>query len=272
MDEKTGRAVIITSYLEHPLPLPALLQPEDFIVCLDGGYDIALEYGLQPDLLLGDFDSIRLPADTAGRAPLFADAGFEVRRYPSEKDYTDLELAFRVLDPRKTPDLLVIGGLGGRLDQTLVNIQLLQEYTACPSQWPQGCFPEEPDAPEDPGASGAPVASADPSGPDYGTFRRYRSITLMDGRSRCFVMSGPGEACIPREPESFLSLLPLSRECTGVELTGAKYPIHGGVLRRGTSLSISNEFTEDQAVLQLASGSLLVIVTRGNKRDFLSQD
>ncbi len=266
MGEKIGRAVIITSYLEHPLPLPALLQPEDFIVCLDGGYDIALEYGILPDLLLGDFDSIRLPEDAAGSGSLFADAGFEVRRYPSEKDYTDLELAFRVLDPRRTPDLLVIGGLGGRLDQTLVNIQLLQEYTACASQWPQDCFPEEP------GASAAPCASADPSGPDYGTFRKYRSITLMDGRSRCFVIHGAGETRILREPESFLSLLPLSRECTGVELTGTKYPIHGGVLRSGTSLSISNEFTADQALLQLDRGSLLVIVTKGNKRDFLNQD
>ena len=142
------RAIIFASYLEHPVDLSSLLQPEDDIICLDGGYDIARAAHLQPKLLLGDFDSLEgsLPEDPA----------IEIRRYPPEKDYTDLELAFRILDPKTYPELIVIGGLGGRLDHTVANLQMLAKYTAAPGKDPAG----------------------------------FRRITLMDGRNQCFVIQG----------------------------------------------------------------------------------
>ena len=250
-----ARAVIITSYLEYPVDLPSLLRPDDYIVCLDGGYDIAQRLAITPDLLLGDFDSIQvpLPEDPAGQ-------GLQILRYPPEKDYTELELAFRILDPSKTPDLLVIGGLGGRLDQTLVNTQMLQQYTASSEEdqpWEAGDF----------GFDQEPKYDFSPAGPDYGSPRKYRSIEIMDGRNRCFVVHGSDPSThavhtIPQEPDCYLSLLPLTEECSGVSLTGVKYPLEGAVLRRGTSRSTSNEFRAEQAQLQLRSGSLLVVMAK----------
>ena len=40
-----------------------------FVVCADGGYDAAMQSGVIPDLLIGDFDSIRseLPKDVETR-------------------------------------------------------------------------------------------------------------------------------------------------------------------------------------------------------------
>ena len=69
-----GRAVIIASYLEHPVDIPRLLEPDDYIVCLDGGYDIALQQGVKPHMLLGDFDSMQVPFPE--------DPAIEIRRYP----------------------------------------------------------------------------------------------------------------------------------------------------------------------------------------------
>jgi len=328
-----SRAVIITSYLEYPLDVHGLLQPDDLIVCLDGGYNIAQKLALQPHLLLGDFDSLEgplpepealpeetepmdaagnsLPGDTAENSPLREHGGDktgvpEIRRYPPEKDYTDLELTFRTLDPAATPDLLVIGGLGGRLDQTITNIQMLQKYTATPAEW-QAKHPEE-DTDTGPETEGAACGSQNDAvandateaidAPDgnkasFGSFRQYRSIQLMDGRNRCFVIHGSEEAMdmrpersdeatgprpassdgaadtqpeihrIPRVPDSYLSLIPLSEECSGVDLQGVKYPLSNATLHRGVSLSVSNEFLEDHAELRLRRGSLLVI-TAGN--------
>lgn len=249
-----ARAVIITSYLEYPVDIPALLAPEDYIVCLDGGYDIACAQGIRPHLWLGDFDSLQcsLPEEDA-------DGSMEIRKYPPEKDYTDLELAFRVLDPGKTPELLVIGGLGGRLDQTLINIQMLQRYTAVPGV----SFPPDPDP-----------ADFCRESPDP----KYRRIEILDGHNRCFAIHGDEDApqpggpriyTIPREPGCYLSLLPFTEECSGLTLRKVLYPLEEGTLHRGASLSISNEFTDALAHIRLRHGSLLVVVTRGNAADQL---
>ena len=259
-----ARAVVITSYLEHPVDLASLLKPDDFIVCLDGGYDIALAQGIRPRLLLGDFDSIRaqVPAP-ADQNPADPETDFEIRRFPCEKDYTDLELALRLLDPSEFSQVLIVGALGGRLDMTLTNVQLLQRYTENPAE------PASSEAAEDIASSGDP---------DYGTFHTFRRIEMIDGHNRCFVVhgaplaaagsNGSGEAIlIPSAPDSFLSLIPLTAECRGVSLSGVKYPLQDGVLHAGETLSISNEFRAPAAQLHLQSGSLLVVVARGNERD-----
>lgn len=254
------RAVIITSYLENPVDIPALLTTDDYIVCLDGGYDIACAQGIQPHLWLGDFDSLQtsLPDDDESGP---SGSSMEIRRYPPEKDYTDLELAFHVLDPEKTPDLLIIGGLGGRLDQTLINVQMLARYTAAPGKGSVTL-------------SAAPGSAADTADPDP----LYRSIELFDGHNRCFAVHGDENApqpdgpvvyTIPPEPGAFLSLLPVTEECSGVTLRNSRYPLENAVLHKGASLSVSNEFTDAPAELRVRRGSLLVIIARGNSADRL---
>ena len=113
------RTIIITSYMDDPLDLQTFLQPEDFIICLDGGYDIALQNHVTPHLLLGDFDSIQaaLPHD------------IEICRFPAEKDDTDLGLALELAVRRKKKHVEILGGIGGRLDHTIANMQLLSHYS-----------------------------------------------------------------------------------------------------------------------------------------------
>ena len=223
-----SRAIIITSYLEHLVDLAALCRSGDHIVCLDGGLDLARAYGIRPHLLLGDLDSLK------GELP--EDPGFEVRRFPPEKDYSDLELAFRQLDPIEHPDLVVIGGIGGRLDHTICNVQLLSTYT---------------------GGSG------------------FRRIEIMDGRNRCFVIKGNGDDAIPRpiprQNGCYLSLFSLTEECRGLTITGVKYPLEDATLSRGVSLGVSNEFLPREegasaregshAEISLREGTLLVVIS-----------
>ncbi len=102
--------------LEHAR---ALLRPDDFLIAADGGLRHIKSLGLRPHLLIGDLDSV-LPEDLL----LLQSEGVEIRRHPVEKDETDLELALTAA-AEKADDILVVAGLGGRLDHTLGNLYLL---------------------------------------------------------------------------------------------------------------------------------------------------
>lgn len=98
----------------------ALVQPDDLIVCADGGSQHALALGLQPDAIIGDLDSIR----EEDRASIEA-AEAQLRSYPRDKNETDLELALQYALEQKPSAIIIIGALGKRLDQALGNIALL---------------------------------------------------------------------------------------------------------------------------------------------------
>ncbi|WP_207747801.1 thiamine diphosphokinase [Clostridium sp. D33t1_170424_F3] len=99
--------------------------PESFyIICADGGVDTAKAYGLRPDLLIGDFDSLR------GELP----EGIETIRLKPEKDDTDMMAAVREGLRRGFREFVLAGALGGeRFDHSIANLCVLQ-YLA-----EQGC-------------------------------------------------------------------------------------------------------------------------------------
>ena len=110
-----NKCVIITSYIEGDLKdLIGDFGP-DFIMCADGGFDYAAAAGIKPDMLIGDFDSIKNPRDPE----------IETLVFPSEKDDTDTGICLQTALDRGYKDILIIGGLGGRLDHTMSNIQLI---------------------------------------------------------------------------------------------------------------------------------------------------
>ncbi len=98
----------------------ALIQPDDLIVCADGGSHHALALGLKPDAIIGDLDSIR----EEDRAAIQA-AEVQLRPHPRDKNETDLELALEYALEQKPRAVVIIGALGGRLDQALGNIAML---------------------------------------------------------------------------------------------------------------------------------------------------
>ena len=89
------------------------------IVAADSGYDLALALGLQPDLIVGDMDSVR-----ARRLP-----EEHVRRFPRDKEYTDTELGLHALKQRGCDRVVIAGGGGGRLDHLLYIVALFERET-----------------------------------------------------------------------------------------------------------------------------------------------
>lgn len=101
------------------------LQPDDDsthvrLICADGGARIALALGFTPDVVVGDLDSL----DEAALARLKA-MGCRFVVYPAAKDWTDLELALKLAVQEGAAEIVILGALGGRLDQELANILLL---------------------------------------------------------------------------------------------------------------------------------------------------
>lgn len=57
----------------------------------------------------------------------------------------------------------------------------------------------------------------------------------------------------------YVSLIPFTPRVTGVTLTGFFYPLNDFTLTNGKALGVSNEITEEKAVIDLKDGILLVI-------------
>ena len=107
----TGGAVRTEFITEHP-------KADDLCIAADSGYHTARALGERIDILLGDFDSI-------GDMP--RDEGMEIRRVPAEKDYTDTQLAVEIALDKGAEDIIMIGGLSGRLDHTLSTLAILED-------------------------------------------------------------------------------------------------------------------------------------------------
>ena len=85
------------------------------VFCADGGVRNARAAGLQPDFLIGDWDS--------GGAP---EEGIPCISLPVEKDKTDLQAAAEQAMSKGCRELLLCGCTGGRLDHTASNLALLE--------------------------------------------------------------------------------------------------------------------------------------------------
>jgi thiamine pyrophosphokinase len=106
------------------------LAPAPLIAAADSGLLAAEAAGLRPDWVLGDMDSL----GAAGLERLEAYPPERVLRYEAAKDYTDTELALRLLYDKGCDETWLVGGGGGRLDHLLA-IRSLFERQRCPTRW-----------------------------------------------------------------------------------------------------------------------------------------
>ncbi len=73
----------------------------------------------------------------------------------------------------------------------------------------------------------------------------------------------PGAPCtLAKADYRFFSLFPLEGTLTGVDITGAQYPLRGAVLTADFPLGVSNAFLADTVTLRCQGGCGLVVRTR----------
>ena len=114
-------AVIIANAPELDIrPYTKRIRAAELLIAADGGALPLLQTGLAPQVVIGDMDSL----DATSLAALER-YGVELRRFPREKDETDLELALLHAAVLGATTIDILGALGGRWDHTLANVALL---------------------------------------------------------------------------------------------------------------------------------------------------
>lgn len=194
------------------------LQAFDLIICADGGGNHALASGRIPDVLIGDLDSI-----TPGNLKICQEKGTVIKKYPREKDQTDLELALDYAEAYlirhgQQEDVIDLYAAGGkRLDHLLGNIALM-----------------------------------------LGAAEHNRRIRLIDQSSVAWIRR-EGREKIQGNPGQGLSIIPLSERAV-VTSRGLYYLLNRLTLLQNTTRGISNVLTADEAEIEVHEGKVLLII------------
>ncbi|MCD7738330.1 MAG: thiamine diphosphokinase [Lachnospiraceae bacterium] len=100
-------------------------EDTDYVIAADGGLMYCGILGIEPNLVVGDFDSLDEELNSTVEE-LERTAPEKIKRLPVEKDDTDMAAAIKeglALGYRR---FYMYGACGGRLEHTLANIQLMK--------------------------------------------------------------------------------------------------------------------------------------------------
>ncbi|MFZ3110362.1 MAG: thiamine diphosphokinase [Rectinemataceae bacterium] len=123
------KALVITG---GECPPPELLRrfalESRLVIAADSGLDAALTAGIRPDIVVGDFDSLKdmKGLDTIPPGKILA--------FSREKDDTDTEIAIQTAWNNGSDYIVLAGGGGGRLDH-LLGIWALFAREPPPREW-----------------------------------------------------------------------------------------------------------------------------------------
>ena len=199
----TGGTVFDEYVIEKP-------EAGDLVIAADAGYLTARRLGITPDVVLGDFD-------TLGEANI--PEGVECLRVPREKDDTDTQLAVSVALERGAKDIVIVGGMSGRIDHTLSTLAILEML------WER---------------------------------KEGINATVTDGKNRARFIRNSGVILL-RSHYRYFSLIAADAVVKGITLEGCKYPLKNGRIQRTHQWAVSNEIIGNCALIEIKRGGVWVI-------------
>lgn len=212
-----NKCFIITAFINGTIKENLHVTQDDFIICADGGYKFARQEEIVPNLLLGDFDSLKeiLPSDISTKI------------YPVEKDDTDTMLCVKYAVEKGFSDICIVGGIGGRLDHTLSN---LQSMAWAIDFWNINHLKEKK------------ISMSD-----------YQNNVMLIMNDSIKISGTPGEK---------ISLLSYSENCINVTTRNLKWELTNACLTNFFPLGISNEFLTNHCEISVEKGKLLIIQSK----------
>ena len=109
------------------------IKEGDYVIALDGGIGYCDFLQVEPDLIIGDFDSVT-EGELAAIEAIEKAAPDKILRLKPEKDDTDMLYAIKYALAMGFGEFRIYAGTGGRFDHTLANIQCLlylKNHDAC---------------------------------------------------------------------------------------------------------------------------------------------
>jgi len=198
----------------------SLLHTDDYLIAADGGANHLMKMGILPEIVVGDLDSV--DEDTLFE---LTSAEVDIEQYSEDKDETDIELALHYAVELRPSAILIIGALGGRLDQTLANLSVL----------------------------------TDPSLPGID----IRLDDAVEEVFFCRASAGKGgQAKVHGRSGDTVSLIPWQAPVEGVTTEGLQWPLYGETLYPDKSRGISNILLAGTAFVRIQSGLLLIVHRR----------
>ena len=205
------RAFIYTGGTVYDEYVPQRPEGEDLVICADAGYLSACRMGIKPHVMLGDFDTLGEP-----KVP----DGVECLRLPTEKDMTDTQYAVDLALSRGADEIVIVGGLEGRIDHTLSLLAITEAL------WMR-------------------------------KERRIHAI-LTNGKNRVRFIRDSG-VILPKSQYRYFSLIAADERVKGITLEGCKYPLKNKTLTRVRQWAISNEIEGNCALVEVRRGGVFVI-------------
>ena len=95
-----------------------ILKRASNVICIDNGYELALELDIVPSVLIGDLDSVNFKKVKKETLIVKED----------EQNTNDLEKAYNYCVEKNIKNIILIGSTGGRDDQNLANILISFDY------------------------------------------------------------------------------------------------------------------------------------------------
>ncbi|WP_049960221.1 thiamine diphosphokinase [Pseudobutyrivibrio sp. LB2011] len=193
------------------------------IIACDSGYENCLDIGQEPDIVIGDFDSISKDAYEK-----LQHSNAEVIKLNPVKDDTDIEAALNIAIRKSMVGdyIYLLGATGKRLDHFLGNVNLLG----------MGCLKQRK------------VVIVD----------EYNYIQMISAGQVLNLSREGAEAQFGH----YISIFPYGGKATGVTMTGFKYPLENATIEGFNTLTVSNEITEEVGSISLKEGYLIVCETR----------
>ncbi|MGB4437982.1 MAG: thiamine diphosphokinase [Sedimentibacter sp.] len=188
----------------------------DYVICADGGLEKAANLGVVPNVILGDFDSV--DPDVLGE---YQSMNIETKKFPTEKDYTDMELSIEFAVENGFKNIVLIGATGSRLDHSMANIMLLEKY-----------------------------------------FNLGVNIEIIDNNNKIQIISDNTDLYLDHKENYFVSIVPITDLISGLTLEGFKFPLDDVIVKRGSTLCVSNEIIKNKGRVLLKKGTALLFVSK----------
>ncbi|HBN95603.1 MAG TPA: thiamine diphosphokinase [Firmicutes bacterium] len=121
MNPSIGRsALILASGDDVPCTPWQLVNDDVVVICADGGARLARAWGITPQIILGDQDSLDEATEEYWQSKTIP-----FQRVSAVKDQTDMDLAVDYALGQGATSITLVGGWGSRIDHALGNVELL---------------------------------------------------------------------------------------------------------------------------------------------------
>ena len=95
-----------------------------------------------------------------------------------------------------------------------------------------------------------------------GLLERKLEASIINENNKLYLKNRGFTLCKKEAYGDYISLLPLSETVEGVTLKGFKYPVQNLTFYREKTLGVSNEITEEKAIVEFTKGIFIVVESR----------